>query len=225
MHIRSSLFRYSFIVSICVACLACAARPLRLPPRGPRKGSEFPLNYTEEGIASWYGADFHGRRTASGEVYDMYKNTAAHRYLPLGCYTQVINLKNQKSLVVKVNDRGPFIKDRILDLSYGAACALGMAEDGLAPVKIELIRLPEQGEEQEGDFFIQIGAFSYQTNADRLQQQLSLRYPTRLVVYQRPDSPPLHRVWIGPFDRISSARKTLQEFETMGYTDSFIVAE
>ncbi|MCL6582757.1 MAG: septal ring lytic transglycosylase RlpA family protein [bacterium] len=219
------LWRYSLIFLVCITCLACAARSVRLPKPPPRESLDFPLNYTEEGIASWYGAEFHGRRTANGEVYDMYKNSAAHRYLPLGCYARITNLKNQKSLIVKINDRGPFVKDRILDLSYGAACALGMAEDGLAPVRIELVRLPDQEDRQRADFFIQIGAFLYQANADRLQQQLSPYYPIRQVVYQRPDSVLLHRVWVGPFSRIASARKTLRELEAMGYTGSFIVAE
>jgi len=229
MRLSRSTFRYILVLLIYTTCLACAVRPTIYPkrpqyPKGPQKGPEFPLHHTEEGIASWYGSDFHGRRTANGEVYDMYKSTAAHKYLPLGCYTRVTNLRNEKSLVVKINDRGPFVKNRILDLSYGAACSLGMAADGLAPVRIELVQLPEKIG-PEGGFFIQIGAFSYRSNADHLQQKLSSDYPAHLVVYQRPDSSELYRIWIGPFDHISSAQKTLRECESMGYTDSFIIAQ
>jgi rare lipoprotein A len=229
MRLSHPTFRYILVLLIYTTCLACAVRPTIYPggtqyPKGPQGSSEFPLHHTQEGIASWYGADFQGRRTANGEIYDMYKITAAHRYLPLGCYTRVTNLRNEKAVVVKINDRGPFVKDRILDLSYGAACALGMAMDGLAPVRIELVQLPEQPG-PEGGFFIQIGAFSYRANADRLQQKLSSYYPTHLVIYQRPDSSQLYRVWIGPFDHISSAQKTLQKCESMGYNDSFIIAQ
>lgn len=90
-------------------------------------------------MASWYGKKYHGRPTASGEIFDMYKLTAAHQKLPLGTRVKVTNLKNRKTVVVKVNDRGPFRKGRILDLSYGAAGKIGMLEDGVVKVKIEII--------------------------------------------------------------------------------------
>ncbi|WP_051448958.1 septal ring lytic transglycosylase RlpA family protein [Tolumonas lignilytica] len=95
--------------------------------------------YTAEGLASWYGPGFHGRLTANGEVYDQYAISAAHKSLPLPCYIHVTNLENGRTLVVRVNDRGPFVGDRILDLSYGAAARLGIVENGVVRVKIELI--------------------------------------------------------------------------------------
>ncbi len=97
-----------------------------------------------EGYASYYGKEFHGKKTASGEVFDMYQFTAAHRTLPLGTICRVTNLKNHKSVVVKINDRGPFVKDRILDLSYGAARALGAISQGVIPVRIEVLQYPEE---------------------------------------------------------------------------------
>ena len=93
----------------------------------------------EEGIASYYGTEFHGRPTASGEIFDMYKISAAHQLLPLGTTVKVINLENSKSLVVRINDRGPFIKGRIIDLSYAAAVELGFEVHGTAQVRIEVI--------------------------------------------------------------------------------------
>lgn len=95
--------------------------------------------YTAEGLASWYGPGFHGRLTANGEVYDQYAISAAHQSLPLPCFIHVTNLQNGRTLVVRVNDRGPFVGDRLLDLSYGAAARLGIVADGVVRVKIELI--------------------------------------------------------------------------------------
>jgi len=101
----------------------------------------FPESETE-GIASWYGPNFHGRRTASGEIYNMYDYTAAHKTLPLGTYVRVINLENGKSVVVRINDRGPFVKNRIIDLSYAAAKKIDMIDKGTARVKLQIISKP-----------------------------------------------------------------------------------
>lgn len=99
--------------------------------------------YTEKGVASWYGKDFHRKKTANGEIYNMYEMTAAHKTLPLPTYVRVTNLQNNKSVVVKVNDRGPFVKNRLIDMSYAGAVALGFDEAGTAPVKVEA--LPTDG--------------------------------------------------------------------------------
>ena len=102
-----------------------------------------PLPESEmEGVASWYGPGFHGRRTASGEIYNMYDYTAAHKTLPLGTYVRVINLENGKSVVVRINDRGPFVKNRIIDLSYAAAKKIDMIDKGTARVKLQIISKP-----------------------------------------------------------------------------------
>ncbi len=98
----------------------------------------------EHGLASWYGEPFHGRRTASGEIFDMYRRTAAHRTLPMFSTVEVINLKNLRKIVVSINDRGPFIKDRHIDLSYFAAKELGMLNAGVVPVEIKVLALPKQ---------------------------------------------------------------------------------
>ncbi len=103
------------------------------------KTLETHIGYSEIGIASWYGKKFHGKLTSSREVYDMYKITAAHKILPIPCYVKVTNLKNNKSLIVRVNDRGPFKKGRIIDLSYAAAKKLGIVEKGIAKVLVEAI--------------------------------------------------------------------------------------
>lgn len=96
-------------------------------------------NYSEEGYASWYGPGFHGRKTANGEIYDQYAISAAHKSLPIPCYIHVTNLENGRTLVVRVNDRGPYVDGRLLDLSYGAAARLGVVENGVVRIKIDLI--------------------------------------------------------------------------------------
>ncbi|MFZ2620628.1 MAG: septal ring lytic transglycosylase RlpA family protein [Alphaproteobacteria bacterium] len=101
--------------------------------------------FKEEGIASWYGSDFHGRPTANGECYDMYGISAAHRYLPIPTDVRVTNLQNGKSIVVRVNDRGPYAKNRVIDLSYGAAQQLGYVKNGVTPIRVEAIGGPHHG--------------------------------------------------------------------------------
>ena len=111
-------------------------------------------DFSEEGVASWYGKKFHGRRTSSGEPYDMYTLTAAHTSLPLPTYVQVTNLDNGKSVIVRVNDRGPFADNRIIDLSYAAAERIDMVDAGTAPVRIEALSLaydPETGPQPDGN--------------------------------------------------------------------------
>ena len=123
--------------------------------------------FKEKGYASWYGKKYHGNKTSVGEVYDMYEMTAAHKTLPLPCFVKVTNLKNNKTVIVRVNDRGPFIKDRIIDLSYAAAHRLDIIEKGSEEVEIEVI-IPDLGKLNKSDdqaFFLQVGAFSKKNNA------------------------------------------------------------
>ena len=114
------------------SCIPYTSRTMDLEPA---------VLLTEVGIASWYGQKFHGRKTASGQVYDMYAKTAAHRTLPFGSVVRVTDLKTGKSTVVVINDRGPFVEGRIIDLSFGAAQEIGLDKAGLAKVKIEVLRL------------------------------------------------------------------------------------
>jgi rare lipoprotein A len=133
----------------------------------------------EIGVASWYGEEFHGRPTSSREVYDMNDLTAAHRTLPFGTYVMVTNLENDRSVVVRVNDRGPFVKGRIIDLSFAAARVLGLVGPGTARVRLEVLRGfkdPEAPGRRES-VWIQVGAFSVQENAYTLKRRLDLSYP------------------------------------------------
>ncbi|WP_457567943.1 septal ring lytic transglycosylase RlpA family protein [Desulfurobacterium sp.] len=133
--------------------------------------------FEQVGIASWYGPNFHGRKTASGEIYNMYKMTAAHKTLPLGTYVKVINLENGKTTIVRINDRGPFVPGRIIDLSYAAAEKLGILSKGTAKVKI--IALGRKKDHhfvtenyQKGNFFIQLAAFKKYANAKAFRDRV-----------------------------------------------------
>ena len=127
-------------------------------------------DYIEAGIASWYGKKFHGRLTASGEVYDMYQLTAAHRILPMQTMVEVTNRDNGKQILVRINDRGPFVNNRILDLSYAAAKQLGVVGPGTARVRIEAYGTNKK--DLKGPFYIQVGSFTVAENAKRLRTKL-----------------------------------------------------
>ena len=150
--------------------------------------------FHQEGIASWYGTKFHGRDTSSGEPFDIYKLTAAHRHLPLPTYVKVTNLSNGKSTVVKVNDRGPFHSDRIIDLSYAAAVKLGFHNQGTSRVRIEVLE-PERVAPQL--YMVQAGAFSELERADRSQRELQELTGFRGVVVKIPTDN-FYRVRLGP---------------------------
>jgi rare lipoprotein A len=146
--------------------------------------------YLETGLASWYGTKFHGRSTSSGEPYDMYQLTAAHRSLPIPAYVRVTNLDNGRSSVVRVNDRGPFHSDRIIDLSYAAAVKLGYADQGTARVRVESLERIDQ-------YVLQAGAFRQLSAADSLKEQLvGLTGEPAYVVKVASDA--LYRVRLGP---------------------------
>jgi len=155
-----------------------------------------PVSGAEVGIASWYGHPYHGRAAASGEIYDMEKFTAAHRTLPFGTLVRVINLDNDKSVEVRINDRGPFAGDRIIDLSHAAAQAIGLIGPGLARVRLEVTQVPVAVATAPGYYAVQVGAFQYRANAERLRAEMEARYgAARLVL--RPGDPPLWRVLVG----------------------------
>jgi rare lipoprotein A len=121
----------------------------------------------EEGLASWYGGKFHGRRTASGEIFDTRQLTAAHRSLPFGTRVLVTNLENGKSVTVRINDRGPFVEGRVIDLSLAAATAIGLAGRGVVPVRVEVL------ERQEAAYYcLQLGSFRRRANAEDLRSRL-----------------------------------------------------
>ncbi len=193
--------------------------------------------YVERGIASWYGTKFHGRNTASGERYSMYAMTAAHRTLPLPSYVRVTNLENQRSVVVRVNDRGPFHQNRVIDLSYAAASKLGMLGKGTALVEVRAIDpahpasptvRPDRQVAAKGRhsprIYIQVGAFGNRDNARRLAERLerSLRRPVRIERTTRPGGS-LHRVHIGPLASVEIADHVSAALEQMHIRDAHVL--
>ncbi len=161
-------------------------------------------NFRERGLASWYGLKFHGKRTSSGEPYDMYAMTAAHKTLPLPTWVRVTNLDNGRSVVVKVNDRGPFHAGRIIDLSYAAASKLGVLGKGTAPVEVVAITPDAPGPQvDEAGFplWIQAGAFSNARNARQLLHRLEQQagFKGRVETDTRPKGI-LYKVWLGPVE-------------------------
>lgn len=169
----------------------------------------------QRGVASWYGADFHGRRTASGSVYDMHDMTAAHRELPLGSRVEVRNLENGKSVRVEITDRGPFKKGRIVDMSYAAAKALGMMQKGTARVELQILELGRgpSGPNTATRFTVQVGAFRDPDNAASLQQELAARRDD----VQRVDDGKWHRVRVGLFRSLDDAEAVRGELLGLGY--------
>lgn len=166
-------------------------------------------DYQEAGIASWYGQKFHGYETSNGEIFNVYEFTAAHKHLPLPSYVRVTNQANGSSLVVRVNDRGPFHGNRVIDLSYAAAVRLGFADNGTAPVLVEMLAAPYLDADYK---FIQVAAFSALDNAQRLQEELKTWLEEAVYINQEVHGDEiLHKVRIGPVkpDRLSEVQTIL----------------
>ena len=193
--------------------------------------------YTEKGIASWYGKKFHGRKTSNGETYDMYAMTAAHKTLPMNVHLKVTNLDTGRSTVVRINDRGPFVRSRIVDLSYSAAKELGVVGPGTAPVRIEALGYRDDAPTgatphyrqpvsyEVGPFMIQVGAFAVKENAYRLAGKLKSQYGSSNVAEGWVNGQKFYRVRVGLHPSMALADDALKKIEANGYPNSFIVAQ
>ncbi len=169
------------------------------------KPAPAPVGYMEEGNASWYGAPFHGRRASNGEVYDMYKLTAAHRTLPFETMVRVTSVNNGKSTVVRITDRGPFVDNRIIDLSLAAAREIESVGPGVVPVRVEV--LSPGVDPTSGFFTVQVGAFRDRDNAERLRERLNASYsPIFIQQYDSPDGV-FYRVRVGKISGEDAAQQ------------------
>jgi rare lipoprotein A len=191
--------------------------------------------YVERGIASWYGTKFHGRRTSSGETYDMYGMTAAHKELPIPTYVRVVNLRNGQAVVVKVNDRGPFHGNRIIDLSYAAAAKLGILGKGTGLVEVQAIDPRRQAPaprryassyDKDLSLYIQVGAFADRNNADRLRHRLTRSLNGSIRVQQANNGvSPIFRVQVGPLATVEQADQVHMQLARLGIFETHVVIE
>ena len=195
--------------------------------------------YVETGIASWYGNPFHGRKTSNGETYNMYDWTAAHKTLPMNTRLLVENLGNGKSTTVRINDRGPFVGTRIIDLSYNVARDLGIMKEGTGQVRItalgeaETVQLADNKtaaqflpheDFQKGDFYVQIGAFTVQANADRLKDQMIKGgRETETFRHERADQV-FYRVQVKAGNTLTAAKQMERTMAEAGFPGAFVVA-
>lgn len=191
--------------------------------------------FIEEGIASWYGADFHGKKTSNGEIYDMHAMTAAHKTLPLGVWVKVRNLKSGQEQILRVNDRGPFVAGRVIDLSYAGAQALGLVGPGTAPVRVEALgfqaidsagRVSYQAPPRYdlGNFSIQIGAFSQPANAQKMAAEMERKHGFASVQTGVVNGTMFHRVRAGKYGSLAEAEKARLAFDGAGYRNCFVVS-
>lgn len=176
--------------------------------------------YSERGVASWYGLPFNGRRSANGEVYDMYKMTAAHRTLPFDTVVRVTNLTNGLHADVRITDRGPFVEDRVIDLSLGAARAIGMVGPGTAMVRIEVI---SGGLVDGGIFTVQVGAFSDRANAERLKERLAAEYAPIYIQDFEAGNGRFYRVRVGSKPSVSAAQELATKLAAQNGFKTFVV--
>lgn len=166
----------------------------------------------EVGLASWYGFPYHGRAAANGEIYDMEKLVAAHRTLPFGTWVRVTNLTNQKSVEVRIIDRGPFIDGRIIDLSHAAAKAIDLIGPGVAEVRVDIIDRPTEIPPTPALFAVQVGAFQERERAERYRAKLEREYGTARIVY-RDGKPGMWRVLAGSETSIDGATVLAQRLQ------------
>lgn len=161
--------------------------------------------FIQEGLASWYGAEFHGRPTSSKEIYDMNDLTAAHPTLPFGTFVMVTNLNNGRSTIVRINDRGPFVPGRIIDLSYAAAKVIGAIGPGVVPVRLEVITSLSPPI-RSPIYFVQVGAFTLKANALKLYEELKRKYPDVFISSFKTERAVYYRVRIKARDRDQAMR-------------------
>ncbi len=189
--------------------------------------------YLKQGVASWYGSDFHGKKTASGEIFDMYAMTAAHKTLPLSSYARITNLENQRSVIVRINDRGPFHGDRVLDLSYAAAKKLDLHQSGTGAVEIKAIA-PEQAltqlqntaVKQEKNVYLQIGSFDNKKKAQKLQNKIAANHlPQPEILPSKHQGSTLYKVQMGPIQSSESVDKLNLQLAKLGITTTQFVTE
>ncbi len=242
----------SFFLLICCSVLVtgCAAKSTysKYPDAGNnKKASQRPYTvfgeryepvpshegFSQTGIASWYGRDFHGKKTSNGERYDMNAMTAAHKTLPLGVFVKVYNRENGREAIVRLNDRGPFVKGRIIDLSLAAAKKLGVDGAGTAPVRIEALGYRQDGGKElysspgsydSGNYTVQVGSFKDKANAQRLSGMMKKNAGFSEIRRTSVNGDIFYRVYAGKYSSLKAAEDGEKKYDEDGYPGSFVVS-
>lgn len=251
----SQFFLLAFGIVACLSLTGCGAKKV-----APKAGYSYPSGvkvpatqrpyevmgktyyplpsaegFVEEGLASWYGKEFHGKPTATGETYDMYGISAAHKILPMNTYVKVANLENGREMVCRINDRGPFVKGRVIDLSYGAAKEIGLVGTGTAKVRLEALGEGSVGSDgamtfarhadfSKGVFYVQVGAFLEKDRAYNFRDRLADKYGRVEVATYKPGAQTFYRVQVYASDNYNDAKQFERRLEQEVSPDCFVVA-
>lgn len=191
------------------------------------------VHYIKKGVASWYGPGFHGKQTATGEIFNMYEMTAAHKTLPIPSYAEVTNLENNKTVVVRINDRGPFVGNRLLDLSYAAAKTLGIQSEGTGNVKIKAISplqalpaIQKTAESQHKKVYMEVGRFGSEKRALKLHHKIASHNSLKpTIVAAKSKQNTFYKVQIGPINSSQNAQQVSHQLARLGIKDPQFVAE
>jgi rare lipoprotein A len=254
MTVRTYTVQIISVALLAFLTSACSARQLTYPnqeqsPFSTQKPVQKPYTvagkryeplsshegFVQEGIASSYGREFHGRKTSSGELFDMNAMTAAHKTLPLGVYVKVRHKRTGKEIVVRINDRGPFVGERIIDLSERAARELEMVQEGLAPVKVTALGYKVDNADEEpryhapvsydnGSFSLQVAALKNRENAYRYADELKIKYGSAGVQEAPVGGSMFYRVRMGRYSSLRAAQSAHESFERKGFPGNFVVA-
>lgn len=216
--------RIVLLLFIIPVLFSCAKKSVE-PGAPPESGGFVEEGYTQIGIASWYGIDEHNRHAANGERFSKYAYTAAHKSLPMGTVVRVTNLENGRDVLVKVNDRGPFVRGRIIDLSYAAAQSVGMVRAGTVKVKVEVVSTPST---RDGGIFdalytIQVGSFSTRENASDLKRRLDTKYQDVRIESVQISGDSYYRVRVGRYSDRDDAEKTASKLRRDGHRGRVII--
>lgn len=223
----------SLILIVSLAYCGNEAQAIKNSPQIEDANGMYNDSYVEHGLASWYGDDFHGETTSNGETYDMHEMTAAHKTLPMDTMLRVKNLDTGKDVVVRINDRGPFVRGRIIDLSYKAAKTLEIVKNGTARVQVVALdesHLMKSGETSKqtnraltiGEYYVQIGSFSQQGNALKLQKRFTETGHTTVI--QKSPASILYRVLVYAGRTLQDAKVSEKALHGRGYAGSFIIS-